>query len=402
MQEKYVIFRDLSRKSAPRTSGELFGPALTPNITETGSSATPPEPKIEILELSREEAKEVSRMAGFVAGALVMPTKLIEPVEQGKDVKANGKTTWGIDAVQADQSQFTGAGTKIAVLDTGIDKSHKAFSGVNITEKDFTTEGNGDKNGHGTHCAGTILGRDVDGLRIGVAPGASDLLVGKVLGQNGGSSEMLFEGINWAFENGADVISMSLGFNFPGMVDDLIKNRGYPADLATSLALTIYRDNLRVLDSYISTVTSPNIFTNGAVVIAAAGNESRKNIHPDYEISASIPAAAQNVISVGALHQSGNQFGVAYFSNTDPLVSAPGVDVISAKTGGGLRRLSGTSMACPHVAGLAALWWEKVRSGGVLPNATTVKSKILATTLENVFAQGTDLADRGNGLTIAP
>ena len=66
---------------------------------------------------------------------------------------------------------MTGNGIVVAVLDTGIDKNHPAFSGAQIIEKDFSGEGNGDQHGHGTHCAGTILGRTTGGKRIGVAPG---------------------------------------------------------------------------------------------------------------------------------------------------------------------------------------------------------------------------------------
>ena len=70
----------------------------------------------------------------------------------------------------------------VAVLDTGIDPNHVAFNGVNLTRRNFTAEGDDDLHGHGTLCAGTIFGRDVNGLRIGVARGVSDAIIGKVLG----------------------------------------------------------------------------------------------------------------------------------------------------------------------------------------------------------------------------
>ena len=85
-----------------------------------------------------------------------------------------------------DRSTWTGEGVTVAVLDTGIDSKHPAFAGVDIVEKDFTGTGNGDRQGHGTHCAGTIFGRDVDGKRIGVARGVKRALIGKVLGDEGG------------------------------------------------------------------------------------------------------------------------------------------------------------------------------------------------------------------------
>ena len=87
----------------------------------------------------------------------------------------------------------------VAVLDTGIDVGHAAFTGIKIIEEDFSGSGNGDREGHGTHCAGTIAGRAVNGTRIGIAPGIAELRVGKVLTDDGfGDSEMLFRGIQWA------------------------------------------------------------------------------------------------------------------------------------------------------------------------------------------------------------
>ena len=113
---------------------------------------------------------------------------------------------------------------------------------------DFTGEGDGDLQGHGTHCAGTILGRPVDGTRIGVAPGVTRALIGKVLDRNGsGGSEALFNAITWAVQQGAHVISMSLGFDFPGMVERL--SGQMPTRLATSRALEAYRGNLRMFDA---------------------------------------------------------------------------------------------------------------------------------------------------------
>ena len=114
----------------------------------------------------------------------------------------------------------------MAVLDTGIDAAHAAFAGVSIVERDFTGEGNGDQHGHGTHCAGTIFGRDVQNTRIGVAPGVTKAFIGKVLGTNGGASDEIVNAIQWAVDQGAHVISMSLGMDFPGFVDFLVNTEG--------------------------------------------------------------------------------------------------------------------------------------------------------------------------------
>jgi subtilisin family serine protease len=293
----------------------------------------------------------------------------------------------------------------VAVLDTGVDAAHPAFAGVELVQRDFSGAGDGDRQGHGTHCAGTIFGRDVDGTRIGVAGGVSKALVGKVLGDDGGGdSDMIFRGIAWALQEGADVISMSLGFDFPGLVDDLVNRRRWPVDLATSAALEAYRGNLRMFDALMGMVRARAAFDEGTILCAAAGNESRREENEDFEIAVSLPAAAEGVVSVGALArgEGGAGFTVAPFSNTFPQLSAPGVDVLSAKAGGGLRSLSGTSMATPHVAGVAALWWETVRAGSSRPSATAVLAKLLAAARPEGFAPGTDEADRGLGIASAP
>jgi len=97
-------------------------------------------------------------------------------------------------------SSFSGQGVKIAVLDTGIERNHPAFAGITILEKDFSGDGDGDRNGHGTHCAGTIFGRDVGGVRIGVAKGVDQVLIGKALRDaGGGTSQMIFDAMSWCY-----------------------------------------------------------------------------------------------------------------------------------------------------------------------------------------------------------
>ena len=92
------------------------------------------------------------------------------------------------------------------MLDTGIDTEHPAFGGVDLVQKDFTGLGNGDRDGHGTHFAGTFFGRDIDGVRIGVARGVQTALIGKVLGPEGGDTNMLARAIHWAHEGGARLL----------------------------------------------------------------------------------------------------------------------------------------------------------------------------------------------------
>lgn len=390
----YAILRNMS---ASRTA-EPFG-----RRTRDFGGATraiPPEPRVEVESLDANDVRDIARDPEVEAVAPIMPIMLIKPVDIGASAAANG--TWGIQAVGADVSGFTGNGATVAVLDTGIDATHPAFQGVELVQEDFSGSGNGDRQGHGTHCAGTIFGRDVDGTRIGVARGVNRALIGKVLGDDGsGDSDMIFRGIQWAIQNGADVVSMSLGFDFPGLVRRLVEGN-WPADLATSVALEAYRGNLRMFDALMNLVEARAAFGGGTVVVAAAGNESRRNVDAEYEIAVSIPAAAEGVISVGALNQQGELLDIAYFSNTFPQVSAPGVSVLSARAGGGLVALSGTSMACPHVAGVAALWWEALRASPINATADAVIAKLLATTRTSTFAPTVDPADRGLGIVTAP
>jgi subtilisin family serine protease len=388
----YTVLRDLS---SPATAGPFEG-GLRPGA----AVAAPSEPRIDVESLTKTDIQTLARDPQVRAIAPVMPTTLIHPFEVS-DAEA-AKTAWGITAVGADTSPRTGAGVVVSVLDTGIDADHPAFAGVTLVEEDFSGAGNGDKQGHGTHCAGTVFGRDVDGTRIGVAPGVRKALIGKVLGDDGsGDSDMIFKGIQWAVQEGAQVISMSLGFDFPGMVKRLV-DRDWPVDLATSAALEAYRANLRMFDALMQMIRSRDAFGLGTVVVAAAGNESRRDVKPDYEIAASLPAAAEGVVSVGALEQSPHGLKIARFSNTFPQISAPGVNVLSARSGGGLRALNGTSMATPHVAGVAALWWEEVLDSRLPASTPAVTAKLLASATLDQFAGGVDVADRGIGLVHAP
>jgi subtilisin family serine protease len=361
----------------------------------------PPELRVEVEALSIHDVRDLGRDPEVAAVAPVMPTSLVMPFEAPAGLAA--EPAWGIGAVGADTCPFDGDGTVVAVLDTGIDATHPAFAGLTIHEQDFTGDGNGDVHGHGTHCAGTVFGRDVDGTRIGVARGVKTALIGKVLGNSGiGQSDAVFRGMQWALERGARVISISLGFDFPGLVKALVKNDGWPVDRATSVALEAYRANLRLFDALMGLVHARIALDGGAVVIAAAGNESRRDVSPQYEIAVSIPAAADGVIAVGALQKSESGLTVAHFSNTFPEVSAPGVGIVSAKAGGGLRVLSGTSMAAPHVAGVAALWWQSMQGAHTLVNARHVVAKLLATARTSGLSPNDDAADRGAGIVSAP
>jgi subtilisin family serine protease len=358
------------------------------------------------LRVDEIDRAAVSRVAGdrtVKAVAPAMPMRLIGPVASKKTGRAKpAPADWGIRAVGAAGSPFTGGGIVVAVLDTGIDPKHAAFKGVKLTRQNFTSDpDDSDLDGHGTHCAGTIFGRNVSGTRIGVARGVNRALIGKVIGEDGVASDVLARALQWAVNEGANVISMSLGFDFPGYQREMI-DLGLPPELATSRALEGYRLNVRLFESLVAQVKAMAGVTGiPCVIVAAAGNESRTDTNPEFKIAVSPPAVADGVISVAALGESPKGLVVAPFSNTGALISGPGVDVTSAKVGGGLVAESGTSMAAPHVAGVAALWAEKLAATGALTTPLLV-SRLVASGSTDRLRAGFAPGDVGSGMVTAP
>lgn len=312
--------------------------------------------EISKAELTEKEVSKLRRDPMIDAVAPVMPVRLIAPAESvllsDAEIAGLSSPTWGISAVRASESPYDGSGVTVAVLDTGVDPDHPAFSGVELLRRNFTAEGDNDEEGHGTHCAGTIFGQDVNGLRFGIARKVKRALIGKVLGKNGGSSATIADAVGWAVSEQANIISMSLAIDFPGYVKELM-SYGIKAEPATSIALEGYRANINLFNMLAGYARERNV-----LIVAAAGNESRR---PDYEIAVAPPAASTGVVAVGALGYAddGERLDVASFSNTQVDIAAPGRGIVSAWPGRQFASLQGTSMATPHVAGVAALWAQR-------------------------------------------
>ena len=244
--------------------------------------------------------------------------------------------TWGLQATGVVSSKRTGKGVKVAVLDTGFDLKHPDFPSRSVTAKSFVKGAKAqDGHGHGTHCIGTACGprEPFQPPRYGVACEAA-ILAGKVLDDQGsGADGDILAGINWAIAQGARVVSMSLGAE---------------VDLNDPFSDVFEAVGQRALAS-------------GTLIVAAAGNESDRRA--GWLAPVGHPANCPSILAVGALDakmQPGNfsNRGLNPKGGQVDLV-APGVDVLSAfPMPARTRRLSGTSMATPHVAGLAALWSE--------------------------------------------
>lgn len=255
----------------------------------------------------------------------------------GARVVPSDQTPWGIEKVYNDAALTAtsgGAGVEVAVLDTGVNKNHLDLKRRVTGCVDFTrgvrVGSCEDKNGHGTHVAGTVLADGgADGLGVyGVAPEAN-LLAYKVCGPDGSCwSDDIATAIRYAADNGAEVVSMSLGGNAES---------------------TLIRDAVTYAVG------------SGVLVVAAAGNDGPSLGSIDW------PGANPDVVAVGAIDStetvaSWSSRGVNdgdYIVETQEVeLAAPGVSVESAWKDGGYRTISGTSMATPHVSGLAAKLWQ--------------------------------------------
>ncbi|MEF9882772.1 S8 family serine peptidase [Streptomyces sp. P9-A4] len=289
----------------------------------------------------------------------------------GRVKAAMAESNAQIGTPKAWEAGLTGKGVKVAVLDTGADLAHPDLAGrVTETKSFIAGQEVADRNGHGTHVSSTVGGSGAgsDGKEKGVAPGAG-LAVGKVLSDEGyGSESEIIAGMEWAAKDiDAKIVSMSLGSSEPS-------------------------DGTDPMAQAVNTLSAET----GALFVIAAGNSG-------YPGSIGSPGAADSALTVGAVDSADE---AAYFTSQGPRygdqalkpdLSAPGVGILAARSqlvgGSGLyTSMSGTSMATPHIAGVAALLAEKHPdwTGARLKDALMSSSKTLDAT---AYALGSGRVD---------
>jgi serine protease len=240
------------------------------------------------------------------------------------------KDLWGMQVIQADYAWDIYKGSTsivVAIVDTGIEYTHEDLQMHYVSwGYDWVNNDNDpmDDHGHGTHCAGIVAAVMDNGIGV-VGVGQVSIMAEKVLDSDGsGTAEWVANGITHAVDAGADVISLSLGAYYD---------------------YTIIKDAC----SY--------AWNNGVLIVAAAGNDNTDEPH--------YPSAYETVISVAATNRDDKKASYSNYGSTIEL-SAPGGDrgnyrktyILSTYTGNSYAYMYGTSMACPHVSGLAALVWS--------------------------------------------
>ena len=307
------------------------------------------------------------------------PTRPLLPGEKGK---------WNLEQIRAPQAWsvvgVTGSSVRIGTIDTGVDSRHPALAGRIVAWRD-TIGGRPapyDNHGHGTHTAGTLVGGDVEGSPLGVAPGARLLVAKAIEGDGTGVGSDILAAAEWLTDPDGDPATA----DYPKVISNSWGELSDPND-------TWFRPMLkrwRALD---------------IVAIFAAGNSG-----PERNTVGS-PSGYPDALAIGALDRdrqipSFSSHGPVAWENRDglgptarvlvkPDLAGPGVDIVSSTAGGGYQAISGTSMAAPHAAGVAAL----VRSANPSLTAPEVEG-ILRASAVDVGPPGLD-NQTGDGLVDA-
>lgn len=292
--------------------------------------------------------------------------KLIR-LEAFEDVTCMNESVRVIEVQESwEELGYNGRGVKVAILDSGVDKTHPALFGKVVDEISTSTEPVTVPGNHATHVAGTVASNDA--IYRGIAYQA-DLINIKVLTSSGsGTPQSVIAGLEQAVRRGAQIANLSLGWSEP--------YHGWVCNDADCILCQAADNAVRL----------------GLTVVVAAGNEGNATANPPYTGMFNIrhPGAAKKVITVGAVDKakqlasfssigpgSGRLSPSSSIRLTKPDLCCTGVGIVSSVLGGGFGGMSGTSMASPHVAGLAALLLQK--DPGMKP--MTVK-KLLEDTCE--------------------
>lgn len=348
-----VVFEELGVAVVDVAPDQL--PALRATAQE--ESAILATERERVLYASQITAAPADYLRGYQDGVEELVSHALEFFDQSTlaDVRTAGldeaQATWGLQATRVMECAFSGQGVKIAVLDTGVDLSHPDLTGRSVETMSFVAgQSIDDVQGHGTHCIGTACGPKAPRVlpRYGVAFEA-EIFAGKVLSNQGsGTDGQILAGINWAVANGCRVISMSLGA---------------PTQLGEGFSQVYEHVARRAMRA-------------GTLIVAAAGNESDR---PDTVNPVGHPANCPSIMAVAALDRNEK---IAFFTDAglnpdggQVDIAAPGVDVYSAwPQPTEHKRLMGTSMATPHVAGIVAL----LAQANPTATAAELKSLLLA------------------------
>lgn len=301
-----------------------------------------------VVETASTNLEEIARIPHVESIHKNREVSLLDPVDrQSADLQSDSNFTYGLRQINApdayEKFENRGEGVKVAVIDTGVDPDHPDIDIKSENFAEFNGDGTQvsdpevrDTSYHGTHVSGTVVGGNSSGTQIGVAPNAT-LMHAVGIPEGTGSTAQIIASMEWAVENGADILSMSLGGSIGPDFIDAIEN----ADDA------------------------------GVIVVAASGNAGPQ--------TSGSPASEWTSFSVGATNETGQ---VADFSSGQEIFTpemydegapehyparyivpdhvAPGAAVVSAypldqSPGDPYRKLSGTSMATPHVSGALAV-----------------------------------------------
>lgn len=292
-----------------------------------------------------------------------------DPIETKSSPFKLSSHTYGLEQIKALQTweefSLKGEGVRVGIIDSGVDSNHPELRGRVIKNRDFIEGYPDDKpndaTGHGTHCAGSMAGANVGDTAIGVAPEAR-IISAKIFNKSGSSdATTVLKAMQWMVDPDANPSTN----DFPRLVSN---------SWGGKMSSTFHRA-VKVWEQL------------GILPVFAAGNSGPR------KESIAAPAGYPESLAVGASKEDGK---IANFSSRGPVfyqgksyqkpdVSAPGYDVLSSRRGGGYQKMSGTSMACPHVAGAAALVFE----ANPKLNAKMVR-RILEVSASDILSQGLD------------